>query len=372
MDFDVGIYGAGALGRYIAARLSHPFVFVDDTPEKQGTQIDGAEVWSLPEFARHCKKREPAPKLYSCIMQGDYHYNYFDRYNTVRAEYGVELLPFPPLLLSLDGVWHFYEKRETLQTKKKRYLQLQERLADELSVRTLKGHVILRETGDLTALVIVPPTFEEHRFFTAQMPDNINYVDVGAYDGDSLESFVVASDGRFARLWAVEPDAENRQRLEARMNRLLGKQASEKLTVIAEGITANGGEQQFHATGGMSSHITSAGGRDKNADNGYFMACSNGAAGVSELIKTRRLDELDVPLPAAYKMDLEGADFDVLESSLSLVARTRPFLELSVYHYPDDLLDMFDLVEGLHAGYRYYLRNYSSDGFDLRLYCIPE
>ena len=37
----IGLYGAGLVGHSIGQAFAQPFVFVDDTPEKQGTRIDG-------------------------------------------------------------------------------------------------------------------------------------------------------------------------------------------------------------------------------------------------------------------------------------------------------------------------------------------
>ena len=51
----IGLYGAGTLGRRIGRSLGQPFVFVDDTPAKFGTVIDGHEIIPLAEFARRAE-----------------------------------------------------------------------------------------------------------------------------------------------------------------------------------------------------------------------------------------------------------------------------------------------------------------------------
>src|SRR5687768_1416782 len=50
----LALYGAGNLGRQVLSRLRslgvEPTAFIDDTPDKQGTQLDGLPVLSPAEF----------------------------------------------------------------------------------------------------------------------------------------------------------------------------------------------------------------------------------------------------------------------------------------------------------------------------------
>ena len=74
-----------------------------------------------------------------------------------------------------------------------------------------------------------------------------------------------------------------------------------------------------------------------------------------------------------FKLDIEGAEPGALEGAGPILQRNRPILAVSVYHaqgHPWQIA--LQLGELLPRGYRYYLRAYSQEGFDLVLYAVPE
>lgn len=339
---ELGLYGAGKLGRYIASLLDEPCVFVDDTPEKQGTQIDGIPVLSMAEFSRQCA---PQARLVSCIFLDGY--DYPAHREQIKRQYGKSLLYFAPLLLEHGGCFHFYEPRHQLRQKQARYDELEKNLSDELSIRTLRGHLALRRSGTLEELPVTP-IVDSMASLARHLPENINYVDIGAYDGDTIDAFLKSCGGKFGRIWALEPDARSRARLQERWGRRLG----ERLTVLSHGVSAGGGRRRFLSMGKIGSVLA----RD---DEGNVE------------IDTIKLDEIPAPSPALYDMDIEGEDVAVLRDSLGFIRDTLPFLRLSAYHECDDLLEMHDMINGLDVGYRFILRCEKVNGFDLMLTCLP-
>ncbi len=58
-------------------------------------------------------------------------------------------------------------------------------------------------------------------------------------------------------------------------------------------------------------------------------------------------------------MDIEGEELKALEGGRRTLKTIRPGLGISVYHQPSHLWEVPNFLNGLNAGYRFYLRNYT-------------
>jgi hypothetical protein len=70
-------------------------------------------------------------------------------------------------------------------------------------------------------------------------------------------------------------------------------------------------------------------------------------------------------------MDIEGAEPDALAGAGGLVARHRPVLAVCVYHVQNHLWRLPLQMRALADDYRYYLRPYNEEGWDLVCYGVP-
>lgn len=344
-DNMIALYGAGNLGRYIGGLLAKPFVFVDDTAEKQGSKVDGAPVLSWERLA----KEHPSASVYSCIFLDISAYDYSCRRTAVQKKYGIDLKPFQPLLVELNGKFHFFEPRQQLQKKMPLYENLKKTLADAHSVAVLDGHLALRTSGNPSELVVTK-SWNDLDFLWSRLPPNINYVDVGAFDGDTICDFIGAVKA-FGNIWAVEADAGNLQRLRKRMKEGELAKVAERICILNAAVARQRGNLRFQSRGEMNSALAEQG---------------------DDVVLAVLLEDIDVPPPAFYKLDIEGEDLAVVRQALPFIKRTRPFLSLSAYHEPDDLLEMYAAIAELDVDYRFYLRCMAENGFDLMLFCIPQ
>jgi hypothetical protein len=90
-----------------------------------------------------------------------------------------------------------------------------------------------------------------------------------------------------------------------------------------------------------------------------------------QLVDTDTLASLEsLPSPLLVKLDVEGAERPVLDAGMDFIRHRRPLLALSVYHRPDDLLDLYELLDAQRLGYRFHLRCHGGDGSDLTLYGV--
>jgi FkbM family methyltransferase len=339
-----GLYGAGFLGRRIGKAINTPFVFVDDTPSKLGTVVDGHDVTNLERFSERAPSRDLV--LYVCIYQPGF--SYLKKRDQIHAMYPeLDVRPFTELFhSSASGVlpYLFFESPTGLAKKLDRYEAIGRLLNDDLSRSTLSGHLAFRLTGQFEK--IVSTSRRDVPFLNDVLSPTVTYVDAGAFDGDTAADFVAMTNGRFGHLYLVEPDANNISRAEKRFTEL---SLSDRVTFRQEAISDVRGLMGFNALGSVGSSLDS---------------------GADDKVKTSLLSDFDSEGQLYIKLDIEGAEIPAIGASIDFIASRRPILAISVYHRPDDLLDAMKLLEGIE-GYAFYVRCHGPAGEDLMLYAIP-
>lgn len=71
------------------------------------------------------------------------------------------------------------------------------------------------------------------------------------------------------------------------------------------------------------------------------------------------------------KMDIEGAELLALQGAQETIKKYQPKLAVSIYHKPEDIIEIFDYVRTLLPNHKYYLRHYSSFDTETVLYAVP-
>jgi len=83
-------------------------------------------------------------------------------------------------------------------------------------------------------------------------------------------------------------------------------------------------------------------------------------------------EELSISRLDHIKMDIEGAEERALNGAINTVTRFRPNLAISIYHTPDQFLDIPIYLARSLKGYRFFVRNYHFISNETILYCIPK
>jgi FkbM family methyltransferase len=167
------------------------------------------------------------------------------------------------------------------------------------------------------------------------------FMDIGAFNGDTIQEFLDLTDNNFSKIIAVEPDAKNLQKLLRRHGDLLG----ESLIPVNAAACDAEGETAFHMGGGMHGRID-----------------GNSAAGKHrKIISTVTIDALAARFspekPITYiNIDAEGAEAAVLRGAAMTVKRDKPQMIVAAYHRPRDILDLPEQILSINPGYRLYLR----------------
>ena len=177
------------------------------------------------------------------------------------------------------------------------------------------------------------------------------FIDCGAYIGDTIEEAVTFFGDRLERVIAFEPDGENLQALSERMEKLNIKE--DRLSLIQKGSYSKKAVLHFSSSDSSSS-ISDEGELEISVDS------------VDSVV-----DEKDSV--SFIKMDVEGSEKESLLGAAETIKRDCPILAVCVYHKPEDLYELTELIRELTKGaeYRFYLRYHGPDLRELVFYAIP-
>ena len=70
------------------------------------------------------------------------------------------------------------------------------------------------------------------------------------------------------------------------------------------------------------------------------------------------------------KMDIEGSELEALKGAEKTIREQKPKLAICVYHKPEDIWEIPELMLEFNEDYRFYMRHYSLASFDTVLYAI--
>jgi len=342
----IALFGAGRTGRQVAQALGPAVVcFLDDTAALQGRTVAGLPVYSLDEGLRRLGKHA---LVLVCIFSTRHALGHTRA--RLRRHGDVQVASFSEALhLTGQGLPNLYLGDIAHQVAQRpRYERLRARLADARSHQVLEQHLRMRLLAEFDA---EPDARDALGFQDLADTEHLSFVDGGAFDGDTLQEFLAWRGDRFARVVAFEPDAANADRLRTFVATQPASRR-ERITVRESALWSSCTRLAFDAGGEVGSALAAAG------------ACA---------VQTEDLASLDgLPDPLWIKLDVEGAEGEVLRGGEAWIRRRRPVLAISVYHRPDDLLDLFERVEGWSLPYRYHLRCHGGDGTDLMLYCVTD
>jgi FkbM family methyltransferase len=240
------------------------------------------------------------------------------------------------------------------------YKSLYEKFTDIESKKCLVSILLTMLTGDERYCAEVAVG---NQYFA--LPQFINngteyFVDAGAYVGDTVEKFIWAHNGAFKKIYAFEPGPMQWGALNTRLCRLTKEWAldSSKLDLINAGL---GRSKAFASLNIQDDHLL----------------------GANLTTNAEKSDEFDIPIdsldnilngePVTFlKADIEGMEMDMLHGAKKSIRKYKPKMALSVYHKPDDLINIVAFVRDIDQNYRMALRQHSPLLMDTTLYCWLE
>ena len=178
------------------------------------------------------------------------------------------------------------------------------------------------------------------------LPKNLSFVDIGAYDGDSINDLEFAN-CTFEKVFAFEPDINNFKKLSANLRK-------KNLDAIVFPIGLG----------------------DKNSLE-FFSNDGSEASSFRQGEKTVPICKLDSVIGNSFvnyiKMDIEGFEKFALSGSKEIIKNQLPALAICIYHNPDDLWEIPILIDEMfHKRYTFYIYTHAESTFDTVLYGIPK
>lgn len=250
-----------------------------------------------------------------------------------------------PLWGSFDpenGDWQTLQLRaQVLKQRSYEFLWLYKRLEDALSKRTLfailKNWAVL-DTKEITAVRSVFPDYYEPDIF----PDNKGdvFVDVGAYIGDSIQSYVWMYGWGYRKIYAFEISEDSVKALEKNTENY------HDVTVIQKGAGAEKSVMYIN-TNSVSGSANRA---ESKADD------ATGTA-VEIVAIDEELDET----PTFIKMDIEGAEQGALLGCQKTITEVHPKLAICTYHGYEDIWKIPFMIDSMYSDYKFYMRHYGGN-----------
>lgn len=341
----VYIYGAGHLGRMLADYLHKCDIsvssFVDQNPDKEGKEIIWGIKCILPE-----QMKEDALILVAVEVGNDLAHRLCSKYS--EKVYNASNLILPKAK----------EVEEILALPKEELLSILERmgtvfdmLEDEHSAQTyyyiLKGLFIEKPYHNCFAKSYC----DRNEYFRKEIfnPNKSrNFIDCGAYEGDTFEEYLTFVDQKFENAYLFEMDEHSADILETRIQNF-GEEIKKKTYIFNRGVY----DQEISLAISNTLH------------DGMAMVDMEGQ-------KKQVFDTLDHcvgnRLVDFIKMDIEGSELAGLRGAKKMIQKNKPNLAICIYHKVGDLWEIPECIKQLVPEYRFYIRHCSHYDQDMILY----
>jgi FkbM family methyltransferase len=348
------LFGSGLLGRKTLAGLRQlsiePLAFADNNPALWNNSIDGLCVLSPQDAAEKFGDRSTFV-VTIWRAQGSHRLAHTKQQllalNCLKVVSCAALFwKYPETFLPhycLDLPHKISQQAD--QVRKAYYLWV-----DDSSRREYLAQLRWRMLLDFDGLPSPIPKeqyFPDHLFSLTE--DDV-FVDCGAFDGDTIKTFLRHQEASFSKIIALEPDQTNLDKLQVYVSNLASN-IKDKITVLPLAAGARREKVYFSATGTASSLVVDTG---------------------SIEVDCAPLDEvLGDCVPNFIKMDIEGAELDALAGTRRVIQQTSPILAICVYHQQAHLWQIPLFIHSLSDQYRFFLKPHGEEGWDLVCYAVP-
>ncbi len=218
-------------------------------------------------------------------------------------------------------------------------------LADDYSRKVYANIINFKISGNIRYLMeVTTPKSEIYRKIIHLTPNEI-YVDLGAYNGDTIGEVLQYTRGKYIRIYAVEPDRKN----------------FKKLCKYLDGMKY---VDAYHAVAWC---------KDTTVPFSTKAGRQSAVSAFGQQIEARSVDSILQNRPATIiKMDVEGCEREALWGASQTIAHYTPKLMVSLYHRNEDIFALPLLIRQLHPDYDLYIRHQLYiPAWETNLYAVP-
>lgn len=217
-------------------------------------------------------------------------------------------------------------------------------LCDEQSKNVFIRSIEFKITGRTDTICNISTPSSEAFDNILKLSDDEDFVDLGAYNGDTVSEFIEETKGRYSSITALEPDRRNFRKL---------TKACESLDNVSLFNCAGWCEDTtltFSDSAGRQAMLSR-----KGID-----------------VKARSVDSItDGRRTSFIKYDVEGAEQKALEGSVRTIKQYKPKLKVALYHRNEDIFSLPLFIRELNPSYKFYLRKLPYiPAWEINLYCI--
>lgn len=215
-------------------------------------------------------------------------------------------------------------------------------MADDFSKEIFSGYVNFLYGGELSVLKDITTSEEEAFHNILKLSENETYVDIGAYRGDTVDTFLDYCGGTYTEIICAEPDAKTFTKLTEHCKNL------QNFKAFNVAVTDTDGEVGFSQVHGRQSAV----GGDKITPSFTLNTLCKGAT------------------PSYIKIDSEGCEYSILSHGASILKDFAPKLNVALYHKSEDIFTLPILINQINPEYKIYLRHHPYiPAWDTLLYC---
>ncbi len=209
--------------------------------------------------------------------------------------------------------------------------QVYDSLADDYSRKVYANIINFKISGKIEYLSAV--TTAKSEIYKKIIKPGLNevYVDLGAYNGDTIKELLEFTHGKYSAIYALEPDKKNFKKL--------AKFVDGMPHVFAYNAAAwcTDSELPFAAKAGRQSAI---------------------AASSENMVAARTVDNvLGKRAATIIKMDVEGFEREAIWGAALTISHHAPKLMVSLYHRNEDIFELPLLIKKLNPAYKLYIRH---------------
>lgn len=225
---------------------------------------------------------------------------------------------------------------EFLNSNESKILQAYEMLEDDTSKKVFENLINFKISGKFSYLIDCETPRSEIYSNIYNFSNCETFVDVGAYNGDTVMEFIKNVDSKYKKIYAIEPDTKNFKRLE----KTVELYNISNIECINCGIYSSRGALYFNNKSSRSSSL------NYSFDEG-------------DLIKVDTIDNILDKTGCSYiKYDVEGAERDSILGSKHTILNFSPKLEIAAYHRNEDFFELILLLKNINKDYKVFLRHH--------------
>ena len=182
-----------------------------------------------------------------------------------------------------------------------------------------------------------------------EVKEDATIFDIGAWKGDTAYFFSKKCSNK-ARIYAFEPDDYAFQILEKIKNKY-------KLNnVITKNILLSNAEKEIDFISMIENTPT----------------IKKNAITIDKFVEKNNIEKIDY-----IKMDVEGAEKNILGGAIKTIKKFKPFLAIAIYHggklFMEDFYNIPIFIKNvINEDYEYYIRTFSPWGGETILFCKPK